>query len=121
MTDSGHNAGEIIPVSSYDPCRNLKIPRCNWLNPVSKLGTNGSAGNQTGPANPLPFFTQSLFEDSGSGPITRRKVPQKRSIHGVCEHFEVLSNAVSGPQTGYSNRLSFSNYRKYRPLSLKHS
>jgi hypothetical protein len=45
-----------------------------------------------------------LFENSGSGPITKRKVFQKRSIHVVCKHFEVLSNAVSGSQTVFSNR-----------------
>jgi energy-coupling factor transport system permease protein len=38
-----------------------------------------------------------LFENSGSGLITRRKVSQKRSIYVICEHFETLFNTVSRP------------------------
>jgi hypothetical protein len=41
--------------------------------------------------------TKSLSEKSGSGPITRRKEAQKRRIYVICEHFDTLSNAVSGP------------------------
>jgi hypothetical protein len=53
-------------------------------------------------ATGTPFIStviiiESLFEKSGSGSITRRKGAQKRSIYGICEHFETLSNAVSGP------------------------
>jgi hypothetical protein len=55
--------------------------------------------------NGLSFF-QSLFENLGSVPITRRKGDQKRSIHVVCKHFDPLSNAVSGTETGFTNWLS---------------
>jgi hypothetical protein len=55
--------------------------------------------------NVFSFF-QRLFENLGSVPETRRKGDQKRSIHVVCEHFEPLSNAVSGAGTGFSNRRS---------------
>jgi tyrosine phenol-lyase len=37
-----------------------------------------------------------LFENSGSGPVTRQKVSQKRSIYVICEHFETLFNTVNG-------------------------
>jgi hypothetical protein len=35
---------------------------------------------------------ESLFENPGSGPITRREWAQKRSVHVVREHFEAISN-----------------------------
>gem|GEM_PF-5117549 len=61
------------------------------------------------PGMPL---NQSLLEDAGSGPITRRKVHQKRSIHGVCEHFEVLSNAVIAFKIKILGALSVGDGRK---------
>jgi hypothetical protein len=51
------------------------------------------------------LLPRSLFENSGSGPITSRKVSQKRSVYVICEHFGTLFKAVSGSQTEFSNRL----------------
>jgi hypothetical protein len=55
--------------------------------------------------NGLSFF-QSLFENSGSVPITRRKGDLKQSTQEVCEHFAPLSKSLGGTETGFTNWLS---------------